>query len=308
MDSVYLPSQGLPEQGAEGEPSRPHLLVVRPHRLRRGGSAGVAPERTDRLDEVRVVWLGRLQLVGVAGLSAFVVAVLALHGIRANLNPAEHTISEYSLGSYGWLMRAAFVALGVGTLATAISVRIRYRIPGAWRHVAPVLLVGAAIGAFLDAGFNTDHLAVPETADGTVHSVGTAILVLALPGAAFVLGFAFVRNPTLALKAKVLLILGVAELGAIVLFEQSPMTVRGWAERSVTVFAIATLGLMQVLSRTNERTGSPQMVIRQQPSGDQSSFRPSRQATRPNASFDVEVPADCNKRRDVGNRSARGGA
>lgn len=270
MDSVYL-SQGLKEQTPAGKPSRPRLLVVRPHRLRRGGSACVAPERTDRLGQVRAVWLARLQLVGVAGFSAFVVAVLALHGIQPNLNPAEHTISEYSLGNYGWLMRAAFVAVGVGTLATAGSLRLRFGPCGAWRYVGLLLLVAAVIGVFLVAGFNTDYLRVPETAHGTVHGVGTAVFVLALPGAAFVFGSDLVRNPNLRLKATVLLILGAAQLGAIVLFEHSPMTLRGWAERLVTVLAIATLGLLQVLSRTNERAGSPRTVARSSASEDRSS-------------------------------------
>jgi hypothetical protein len=204
----------------------------------------------------RAVWPGRLQLVSVAGLSAFVVAVLALHGIQANLNPAEHTISEYSLGSYGWLMRAAFVAVGVGTLATALMLHLRCGATGVWRHVAPLMLAGAAIGAFLVAGFNTDYLRVPETVHGTVHGVGTAIFVLALPGAAFVIGSDFFRNPSLGPRAIVLLMLGVAQLGAIVLFEHSPTSERGWSERLVSVLAIATLGLMQVLLRTNERARS----------------------------------------------------
>lgn len=281
MDSMYLPSQGLSQQTPPRKPSRPRLLVVGPHGFRRGGSAGVAPEHADRLSQGRAVWLYRLQLVGVAGLSAFVVAVLALHGIRANLDPAEHTISEYSLGSYGWLMRAAFVALGLATLATAVSLRLRGP-SGMSRHVAPFILASAAIGALLDAGFNTDRLRVVETANGTVHSVGTAVLVLALPATAFVVGFDFLRNPSLKVKAGVLLMLGVAQLGAIVLFEQSPTTMRGWAERLVTVLAIATLGLLQVLFRTNERAGLPQTVARRSTAGDRSSvFRRSQQATKP---------------------------
>jgi hypothetical protein len=197
------------------------------------------------------------------------------------LNPAEHTISEYSLGSYGWLMRAAFLALGVGALATAASFRISGAASG-WRHVGPLLLVGTAAGSFLDTGFNTDHLRVPETVDGTVHSVGTAILVLALPGAAFVFGSDFVRKSGSTLKARLLLILAAFQLGAIVLFEMSPVTMRGWAERLVTVLAVATLGLLQVLSRTNERVGRPRTAAPQSPTGALSSvFRRPRQTTLP---------------------------
>ena len=51
-------------------------------------------------------WIGLIRFVSVTGLAVFVVAVVALHGLRGDLNPAEHTISHYSLGDYGWLMRA----------------------------------------------------------------------------------------------------------------------------------------------------------------------------------------------------------
>ncbi len=76
--------------------------------------SGAAPEHLDLSTPVRAFWLGGLHVMGFAGLSVFVLAVLALHGLQANLNPVQHTISEYSLGRYGWLMRAAFLALAGG--------------------------------------------------------------------------------------------------------------------------------------------------------------------------------------------------
>jgi hypothetical protein len=259
MYAVHFQSQGLPEQTASGEPPLPHLHIARPHRVEGGSSTGVEPELADLSPPVGAFWLGPLHLVSFAGLSVFVVAILALHGLRANLSPAEHTISEYSLSSYGWLMRAAFLALGVGTLTTAASLRLSFG-PSGRRRIGLVMLAGMALGLFLDTGFNTDRLRVPETVDGTIHSVGTWILALALPGAAFVFGSDFVRNSISTLKARLLLILGTAQLGAIVLFEMSPTTVRGWTERLVIVLAVATLGLLQVLSRPNAQAGRSRTV------------------------------------------------
>ena len=259
MDAVHLQSQGLPEQTASGKPHLPHLRVVRPHSVEGDSSTRVAPEPTDLSPPVGAFWLGRLHIVSFAGLSVFVVSVLALHGLRASLNPSEHTISEYSLGSYGWLMRAAFLALGVGALTTAASLRFGCG-PSGWRRMGLLMLAGTAIGLFLDAGFNTDHLRVPETVDGAIHSVGTWILALALPGAAFVYGSDFARNSISTSKARLLLVLGAAQLGAIVLFEMSPTSIRGWAERLVTVLVVASLGLLQVLSRTNARTRQQRTV------------------------------------------------
>jgi Protein of unknown function (DUF998) len=255
MDAVHLQSQGL-SQTDSGKTRLPDLLVVRPDRDAEGSSIGVRRVRIDPSPVAREWWLALCQLVSFAGLSVFVLAVLALHGVRANLDPAERTISEYSLGSYGWLMRAAFLALGVGTLTTAASLRLGCG-PSRRRRIGLLMLAGVAIGSFLDAGFNTDRLRVPETFDGTIHSVGTSVLALALPGAAFVFGFDFVRNSLSTPKAKGLLILGAAQLGAIVLFEMSPTTLRGWSERLVTVIAVATLGLLQNLSRTCAPSSRP---------------------------------------------------
>ncbi len=256
MDAVKLQSQGLPEQAASWQPPLPELLVVRPDRVEEGRSAGMAPDPTDLSARMRTFYLEQLHPVSFTGLSVFVLAILALHGLQANLNPAEHTISEYSLGRYGWLMRAAFLALAVGTLATAASLWLHYE-PSRWRRVGLLLLVVMAIGLFLDAGFNTDQFRVPETFDGTIHGVGTWMQALALPGAAFVFGSDFVRHSISTPKAKLLVILGAAQLGSILLFEMSPATTRGWAERLVTVLAVATLGLLQVLSRTRPPAGEP---------------------------------------------------
>lgn len=192
-------------------------------------------------------WFRPLRFVGAAGLSGFVLAILVLHGVRPNLDPAQHTISEYALGSYGWLMRVAFFALGVGTLATVVSLRAILE-PSLWCRVGLVVLAGMALGLFLDGVYNTDHLRVPATFDGTIHGVGTWILALTLPGAALILGSYLARTSTWRLKARALQALGAAQLGAIVVFEMSPDTYRGTAERLVTVLAVATLALLQSLS------------------------------------------------------------
>lgn len=142
-------------------------------------------------------WLLLSHVISFGGLAAFVVALLALHGLRGALNPVQHTVSEYSLGSYGWLMRVTFVALGLGVLATAVSLHLTPE-SSWWRRVGLLLLACTAIGLFLDAGYNTDHPRVPETVEGTVHGVGMLIICLTLPAATFVLGFDFTRTASAA--------------------------------------------------------------------------------------------------------------
>lgn len=208
------------------------------------------------------LWVRPLRFLGVAGMSGFVMALLALHVIQPTLNPAEHTISEYALGSNGWLMRSAFFALGAGSLATAAAIHLRYE-PSVRLRIGLVLLAGTAIGLFIDSGYNTDRPHVPATVDGMIHGVGTWILALTLPGAALMLGSCFARTSASALRARGFQALAAAQLVAMVVFEISPDAYRGLAERVVALLAVATVArlwastappLRRQLEREGDRT------------------------------------------------------
>ena len=202
----------------------------------------------------RSTWLRFSQQMSLSGLAVFVVTVLALHGLRGDLNPAKHTVSEYSLGAYGWLMRAAFAALGCGVLATAASLRLRFE-PSSWWHAGLPLLALTALGLFLDAGCNTDRPRVPETSDGTVHGVGMLIVCLTLPAASFLLGCALARNP-IGARARWAQFLAVGQIIAILGFEMSPASLRGLIERIAITLAIAVLALLQSTVRSPARSSS----------------------------------------------------
>jgi hypothetical protein len=226
MNAVRLQIEDLPEGTGSRQLPLPHLVASPPTRCR---------------------LLRLLDAVSLAGLTTFVTAILALHGLRPDFNPAEHTISEYSLGSYGWLMRAAFCALGFAALATAVRLRLRFE-PKGWPRAGRFLLGGMAVGLFLDAAFNTDRLHVPETVNGAVHSVGTWTLALTLPAAAFILGSHYRRMEHWISTARWLQLLSGAQIVAIVAFEISPNVYRGLAERMVTLLAVATMAVLHHLA------------------------------------------------------------
>jgi hypothetical protein len=46
----------------------------------------------------------------------FAVLVMALLVLRPQMNPVSHTISEYALGPFGFLMTLAFIIRGLGEL------------------------------------------------------------------------------------------------------------------------------------------------------------------------------------------------
>jgi hypothetical protein len=185
------------------------------------------------------------------------VAVLALHGLRGSLNPVDHTISDYSLGRYGWLMRAAFASLGTGVLGTAVILHLTST-PTLWRRMGLLLLTFTAVGLFLDSAYNTDHPHIAETADGTVHGVGMLIICLTLPAASFILGSDFLQDLFAAPRARWLQVLGLAQLIAILGFEMSPTTSRGLTERVAVALALATLFVLRSLARKPDQ-GDPDL-------------------------------------------------
>ena len=190
-----------------------------------------------------------LRTVSLVGTVAFVLAVVALHGFRGDLSPAQHTISEYSLGKYGWLMRAAFASLGISAMATAAILHNRFD-PTPRRNVGLLLLVGTAVGMILDALYNTDPPRVVETLDGAVHGDGIFIVCLTLPAAALILGTDFAVPATLRLSlARSLQALAFAQAIAIIAFVKSPIAYRGLAERAAVTLGVATLAVLQACAR-----------------------------------------------------------
>jgi hypothetical protein len=193
-------------------------------------------------------WVRWMSVGGVAGLATFVAIVLALHGLRGNLNPARHTISEYSWGRDGWLMRGAFAALGFGVLATVADLRLRFAFSTRGRG-GTVLLVGTALGLFLDSAYNTDHPGVAETAGGRMHGIGMLLVSLTLPAACVVLGSALLHVPGARSRARWIQVLGSAQVIATLGFEFSPTVSRGLVERMAVALAVAGLALVQSVAR-----------------------------------------------------------
>jgi hypothetical protein len=105
-------------------------------------------------------------------------AVLALHRLRPDLAPASHRLSEYAVGSWGWLMTLSFAAMatGVWLLRRALPPDTRLR------PVRALLAVTAA-GLMLSALFRTD-VTDPNAARETVHTLASGGALLSLVAAA----------------------------------------------------------------------------------------------------------------------------
>lgn len=201
-------------------------------------------------------WLRLVQITGLAGIAAFVLALSALHGLRSDLNPIRHSISEYSLGRLGWLMRVGFACLGLGTLSTAACLQISLG-RSLLRRVGLLLLIATSMGLFLEAAYNTDRLGIRETFDGAIHGDGLLVVCLTLPAAAFVLATEIRRSVGPA-RGRWLQILAPVQLVVIIAFQVGPMGYHGLAERIAVLLGGACLVLLWSSTRvhTNERPGA----------------------------------------------------
>jgi hypothetical protein len=170
---------------------------------------------------------GRLYgAVGMAGIGASLLALIALHVLDPGRSVMDATISEYALGDYGWLVSANDLAVGTGIIAIALGLRATLapgkRVTASW---VSLLIVG--LGFIVGAVFETDPRGAAEgTPSGAIHGTAAFVSVFTLVIAAWLLRGAFARDDhyrplaTAQLWFAILITLGVAAL--LVLFELGP--------------------------------------------------------------------------------------
>lgn len=92
---------------------------------------------------------------------SFGVIVALLHVVRGDLRPASHVLSEYALGSTGWMMALAFFALAGSFAALLIALWADLR--GALGVLGGLALLAAAVGALMGGLFPMDPVGtLPE--------------------------------------------------------------------------------------------------------------------------------------------------
>jgi hypothetical protein len=144
-----------------------------------------------------------LPRIGVAGAAVAVVAIGALHLLSAaTVDPVRRTISEYALGSYGWLFDVGVLALAAGAAAVLIGLLRAGRV----RPFAPVtVLYGAGVlGLVLVVAFEKTNWAVGPSLSGTIHRWSSLLVFVALPLAVLLLGRALQARWVTALGAATL--------------------------------------------------------------------------------------------------------
>src|SRR4051812_49143630 len=136
-----------------------------------GSSLGAVPEAS------ATKWAARLALMGIIGPVFYVVAIAAMHFLRPDdIVLYGNTISAYSIGAYGSISMAAFVALGLSGLALSAGLR-RAVMPSRALRVGSVL-IGVFGAGWILAGifrFGTDAASLEQAIKGENPTISEAI-------------------------------------------------------------------------------------------------------------------------------------
>ena len=119
--------------------------------------------------------------------------VVLLHRLEPEYDPSWRMLSEYALGRYGVLMRAAFLAGGTGVIAAAVALAFSR---SAWP--ASLALVLVAIGPLGAAFVDTDPITTPRAAvsrRSNVHAALGSLFILGFPAAATIAGISAAGDP-----------------------------------------------------------------------------------------------------------------
>jgi len=111
-----------------------------------------------------------------AASAVFVVLLAALHVLKPEVDSSWRFISEYEIGDYGWMMRLAFVVLGLSCAALGIAILSQVRTVGGYLGLA--LLAVSAVGMALAGIFVSDPITAARdarTVSGRLHEIGAML-------------------------------------------------------------------------------------------------------------------------------------
>lgn len=137
---------------------------------------------------------------------SYQVLLVVLILLRPDLEPSWHTISEWAIGPYGWIMSGGFLLSALSY--AALFVMLRSQLQGTIGRIGLGILLICVIGATGVGIFTTDPMPLhyPLSTIGTLHVIfGTSQLML-LPFAALLINVSLaLKNRTWARARRVLL-------------------------------------------------------------------------------------------------------
>jgi hypothetical membrane protein len=167
--------------------------------------------------------------VASAGVSVFVMVVIALHILQPGLDPRTEAVSYYVHGPFGWLLTVGLIALGIGSLSLVVGL-VRTLV-GRWAGTGRWLVCIWGAGVLLGGVFRADpagHWNEPPSLAGMIHGNAAMLAFMALPIGALFLARTFQQDERWRREARLLRGLAFAAGMSLILFMASlvPVFVR----------------------------------------------------------------------------------
>jgi len=136
----------------------------------------------------------RAARLAIVAIVLYQILLIALIFLRPDLAPSRHTISEWAIGPYGWIMSGAFLISAMSY--AALFVMLKPQLHGSLGRIGLGIFLMCVIGATGLGICTTDPMPLhsPLSTTGTLHVIfGTSQLVL-LPFAALLINLSLARN------------------------------------------------------------------------------------------------------------------
>jgi hypothetical protein len=128
-----------------------------------------------------------------AAISLILIAIL--HGLRNDLVPAAHMVSEYAIGQQGWIMQLAFFAWAISCISLGTTIRSHLKTRGG--RFGLVLLYIAGLALIMGGIFVIDSPYAEKqepTLHGSLHGFSAMIGLPAQAIAGLLISYSLKRN------------------------------------------------------------------------------------------------------------------
>lgn len=188
--------------------------------------------------------LGRMTIATVA---YYVVALVAMHLLRRDLDPLTVPMSAYAIGAYGSLMTTTFFVLGAGLFAAGLGLLQAFPRAGIAK-VAFAFMVIASIGVIVAGIFPADWPPPFVSTSAKVHQMAAMIAFPAMTLAPVLFSLKFRSDPRWQDLAAIALALSVGiiacELFLLATASREFMGVGGLVQRLFIAFLLAWMLLV----------------------------------------------------------------
>src|SRR5215204_6798797 len=182
--------------------------------------------------------LARIATVAIVGVAYFVVIIVVLHFLRADLNPIRRPTSEYAVGPYGFLMTSAFFSMSLASFALVIG--LHQGISQRARSQVGLGLLGIwAVGVLIAMSFPIDPEGAPQTISGTIHRINGPLAFLSLTAGTILVSRRFKQDGLWRPIHRTAVILSLVMLAAFIANFLNIATASGFAGLCQRIFLVA---------------------------------------------------------------------